>query len=122
MRVADIYAAGFAFLAAWGVFSGAAAFKAAGAWSARRWQMFLVGALFTGSAAACALGLLLGWFRAWLLVPLGVSFLAMLPLPCYFAAVDRIGWLHAARNLLFMLIALLCFALGARLLPLPWGV
>jgi hypothetical protein len=47
-----------------------------------------------------------------MLLPLGASYAAMIPLPCYFEAVDRIGWLHAARNVLFTLLAVLCTVLA----------
>lgn len=120
MNPADAYAIVFALLACWGMFSGTSAFKARGGWSAHRWQVVLIGATFIGSAAMSSFALAMGWFQPWLLVPLGASFLGMIPLPCYFQAVDRIGALHAARNVLFVLIALLCFALGSGLWPLAW--
>lgn len=118
MTATELYALGLALLGAWGVFTWRKPFKPTGKWSGRRWQIFLVEILFAGSCFLCAAGLYFGWFHSWLLAPLGVSFLGMIPLPCYFESVDRIRWLHAARNLLFAAVAALCFALALQLMPL----
>jgi hypothetical protein len=42
----------------------------------------------------------------------------MIPLPCYFDTVNRVQWLHTARNLLFVAVAVGCFAIAAGLVPL----
>jgi len=118
MAAAEFYALAFTLLGAWGVFTWRKSFKLTGPWAQRRWYLFLVELLFAGSCFACAAALGFDWFRAWLLAPLGASFLGMIPLPCYFDAVDRIRWLHAARNLLFLAVAALCLALAFGFVPL----
>jgi hypothetical protein len=118
LNLAETYAVGFALLGTWGVFSGSRSFKPAGPWAARRWQIVLVGNLFVGSCFLCAAALWLGWFRAWMLAPFGLSFLLMIPLPCYFKGVDENRALHLARNLLFVFIAIVSFALALGLIPL----
>jgi hypothetical protein len=118
MNLPGVYAAGLALLGAWGVFSGAQTWKRARQWSGLRRRLFVVGMVFTFSCFACAGGLWLGRFRAWLLVPLGLSFLGMIPLPCYFRAVDERRWAHAARNVLFAAVALFCLLLGFGVMPL----
>ncbi|MFQ5778800.1 MAG: hypothetical protein ACE5IP_12410 [Terriglobia bacterium] len=118
MSAADVYALGFALLGAWGVFTARKSFKAGGRWARLRWHIVLADGLFAGSCILCAAGLALGWFRAWMLMPLGASFLWMIPLPCYFDWVDRIGWVHASRNIFFVAVAVVCFVVGFGLVPL----
>jgi len=112
------YALGFALLGAWGIFTATRSFKPAKPWAARRWQIVLVDVLFGGSCALCAAGLWLGWFRAWMLAPFGLSFLLMIPLPCYFRGVEQSRAFHRARNLFFLAVAALCLSLTLGLLPL----
>ena len=59
-----------------------------------------------------------GTFAPWMAAPMGACFLLIIPLPCYWEAVDRIRWLHAARNALFVLLAVACFAVALGWLPL----
>ncbi len=118
MNLAQVYAAGFALLGAWGAYTVSRALKARGAWAARRWQVLLVDVLFGGSCLLCGAALWLDWFRAWMLLPFGASFLLMIPLPCYFKGVEQNRTLHLARNVLFAGIAALSFALALGLFPL----
>jgi len=103
-----------------GVFTARKSFKAAPVWSARRRGIFSVAVLFVGGSWLCAAGLFGGWSRPWMTLPLGASFVGMLPLPCYFAAVDRIRWLHVLRNIYFVAVALFCFAIAFGIVPLAW--
>jgi hypothetical protein len=118
MTAADAYALGLALRAAWGVFTLSRTLKLAPTWSRERTQIVAVEALFIPACLLAAAGLRFGWFAPWMAAPLGVCFLLILPLPCYFEVVDRIRWLHAARNTLFILLALACFAVAAGFLPL----
>lgn len=112
MTKAELVAIGLALLGCWGVYTGRGVWKMTGKWAALRWQIVTTGLVMVVSCFVCAAGLWWGWFRSWMLLPLGASYAAMIPLPCYFEAVDRIGWLHAARNVLFALIAILCAAVA----------
>lgn len=120
LNLAQAYAIGFAVLGVWGVFTASRAFKPAAPWAALRCQILLVDVLFGGSCFLCAAALWLGGFRAWMLAPFGVSFLLMIPLPCYFQRVEQSRALHVARNLLFLGVAALCFALAFGLVPLSF--
>lgn len=120
MSSTDAYALALALFGAWGVYAGRKTHKQTGVRSGWRWRMLLVELFFIASCFLCAAALALEWFEfeAWMLVPVGASFLGMIMLPCYFEWVDRIGWLHALRNLLFLVIALFCLGVGVGLLPL----
>jgi hypothetical protein len=117
MAPADAYALGFTVLAAWGTFTASRLFTAGRPWSRLRRQVLLADALLVASCLLCASTLRTRRFAPWMLVPLGASYLWMVPLPCYLEFVNR-GRLHVARNALFLAVALLCFALGFGLVPL----
>lgn len=119
MRSADLCAAGFTLLFVWDVYATARTLIRSSRWSWKHTRLLLVSLLFSGSCGLCAVSLRAGWFRAWMVAPLGASYLLMIPMPCYFQSVDRIGWLHAVRNVLFVLIAIACFAAAVGVLPLP---
>ena len=118
MTPRDTIALALALRGAWGIFSASRTFKATPGWTRLRWQIFLLELVFTSSCFLCAAGLRFGWFSPWMAAPLGASLLASIPLPCFWAAVNRIAWLHRARNALFLLLALLCFAIASEVLPL----
>jgi hypothetical protein len=118
MRPTDAYALALALLGAWGVYAGRMTHKQTRVRPGWRWRILLVELFFIASCFLSSAALALGWFEAWMLVPVGASFLGMIPLPCYFEWVDRIGWLGALRNLLFLVIALFCLGVGVGLLPL----
>ncbi len=118
MRTADVYAALLVVRAGWGVYTLSRALKLAPVWSRLRVQIVAVEALFIPACLLPAAALHGGTFAPWMAAPLGVCFLLILPLPCYWEAVDRIRWLHLLRNALFVLLALLCFAIAVRWLPL----
>jgi hypothetical protein len=77
-----------------------------------------VDVLFSGACFLCAATLVVGQFRREMAALLALSYLAMLPMPCYFTAVDRIRPLRRIRNLLFLMVAALCLAVATGLLPL----
>jgi hypothetical protein len=118
MRNADLYALLLALRAGWGVFTLSRALKVAPGWSRLRVQIVAVEALFIPACLLAASALYWRAFAPWMAAPLGVCFVLILPLPCYFEAVDRIGWLHAARNALFIALALACFAIAFRFVRL----
>ncbi len=118
MALVDGYAAALALLGVWGAFTTVELARAERPWSSQRWYSVLTDCLFTGACFLCAAALRGRWFAPWMLLPIGASYGAMIPLPCYFALMNRIGWLHALRNCVFVLVATLCFVLGFGLLPL----
>jgi hypothetical protein len=118
MQIADICATGFALLLIWDVYATGRALQRSSRWSWKHKRLLVVSFLFSGSCGMCAVSLWADWFRAWMVAPLGASYLLMIPMPCFFESVDRIGWLHLARNLLFVLIAVACFAIAVGIIPL----
>jgi hypothetical protein len=119
MRTADLCALGFALLFVWDVYATTRTLLRSSRWSWKHGRLLLVSLLFSGSCAVCALSLQGHWFRAWMVAPLGACYLLMIPMPCYFESVDRIDWLHRARNLLFVVVAVACFAIAVGVVPLP---
>jgi hypothetical protein len=118
MSTADVYAALLVVRAGWGVWTLSRALKFSPVWSRLRVQIVAVETLFIPACLLPAAALHWGTFSPWMAAPLGACFLLIIPLPCYWEAVDRIRWLHAARNALFVLLALVCFAIALRWLPL----
>ena len=117
MDRAGTYAAALALLACWGAVTTLQLTRAARPWTWRRRYGIVVDLVFTAGVAACAAALATNRFAAWLLLPVGASYAAMIPIPCYFETVNRVGWIHTVRNLMFAFIACACFAFGFRLLP-----
>ena len=113
MSAFETYAVALALLGAWGVYATCKSAKRERGWSRRRRLIVLVDCLFTVSCLGCAAALWTGHFKAWMAGPLGVSYLLMIPLPCYFESVDRVRWLHALRNVLFVAVALFFLAVAA---------
>jgi hypothetical protein len=118
MQAADVVAWLLVCRIGWGVYTLSRVVKLAPVWSRERIQIVAVEALFIAACLLAAAGLYRRTFAPWMAAPLGVCFLLILPLPCYFEAVDRIGWLHAARNALFILLALGCFGVALKWIPL----
>lgn len=116
MQPADAYAIGLALLGAWGAFTLVGLFKSSRPWSRQRSYSLATALLFTGSSFLGAVALMSSPFKPRLLLPLGVSYLLMIPAPCYFPSVNRVGWLHVARNILFGAVAAVCFALALGLI------
>lgn len=67
-----------------------------------------------------AVGFLAGRFAPWMLIPIGVSYLMMLPLPCYFPWITATSLRHTVRNVIFVIIAALFLALGFGVFPISW--
>jgi hypothetical protein len=120
MRPVDLWATGLALLCIWGVYATGRTLRRSSNWSWKRKWALLVDILFSGSCAMCAVSLGSQWFRAWMVAPLGASYLLMIPMPCYFESVNHIRWLHTTRNILFVATAVGCFAVATGLIPLSW--
>jgi len=113
-----LYASILTLLGAWGAYTMSKVYKPGRFRSWKRRLILLEDLLFTASCLGCAAALWTGHFRAWMAASVGLSYLLMIPLPCYFEPVNRIRWLHAARNLLFAAVALALFAVAAGIIPL----
>jgi hypothetical protein len=63
--------------------------------------------------------MLSGTFRPWTLIPLGLCYLALIPLPCYFRWANH-GWPRTVRCVLFLLVGTALVAVGLEWLPVSW--
>jgi hypothetical protein len=117
MRAQTIYAAAFALRVVWGTFSLLRTWKRAPGWSRLRQQLVAVEVFSSASALLCAVALWAGKFAPWMLWPMGASILLAIPLPCFFEAVDRIGWLYWARNIFFIALGLFFFSVASGWIP-----
>ena len=120
MGAADLWVTGFVLLGVWDVYATVQSLRHASRRTWKWWRLVLVGVLLTGTCTLCAASLWSNRFRAWMIAPVGASYLLMLPMPCYFGWVDRTRWVHGLRNLLFVVIAAGCFAVAAGIVPLSW--
>lgn len=118
MRAAFVYATMLTLLGAWGVYAARKTMKPARGWSRRRRFAVYVELLFVASCFGCAAALWTERFHPWTIAPLGLSYLLMIPMPCYFEWVNRVRWIHVARNLLFALVAVFFFSVATGLIPL----
>jgi hypothetical protein len=118
MDLAEVLAIGLGALGLWGAYTTFDLVRVSRPWSASRWYAVGTDAVFTTSCLLGALALHGQWFAPSMLLPIGASYAAMIPIPCYFSVVNRIAWLHALRNLLFVLLSLCFLAFGFGLLPL----
>jgi hypothetical protein len=96
----------------WGIYSATKTWKSGAHWAPRRAWIVALEAFFVSASWLPAAALHFGWFAPWMAAPLGVCFLLSMPLPCFIEAVNRLRWLHIARNIFFVLLALLCFAIA----------
>jgi hypothetical protein len=118
VSASDVYACALALLGIWGIYAARKSVKLSRGWSRRRRLIVLVDCLFVASCLACAAALLIGLFQAWMAASIALSYLLMIPLPCYFQSVNRVRWLRAMRDLLFIAVALFLIAMATGWLPL----
>lgn len=112
------YAVSLLVLTAWGVFTLVANVCAKRPWSTRRWNVLGTQVVFIIGCGASASAMLCNAFRPWLLAPIGLSLWWMVPYPCYFAVVNDVRWIHAARNVVFIAIGLALLLVALGLVPL----
>jgi hypothetical protein len=118
MIASDMYACGLALLGAWGLYAVRKPVNVPGSWTWRRRRTVLVDTFFAVSCFSCAAALWTDRFQAWMAASIGMSYLLMIPLPCYFELVNRVRWVHALRDLLFIAVAVFLFAIAAGFIPL----
>ena len=118
MSATDVYAGALTLLGLWGVYAARKSVKPTRGWSWRRRFAIVVESVFVASCLGCAAALWSGRFQPWMAASIGLSYLLMIPLPCYFELVNRVRWLHVLRNILFIATALFLVAIAAGLIPL----
>ena len=104
--------------ALWGYWSSTKVFKGQGQWSRLRRAVFASALFFGSSCLLPGVALFTRNFHQWMLLPLGVSFFVMVPVPCYFEVVNvtpRVRW---GRNLLFLILGLSFLGLSLGVIPL----
>jgi hypothetical protein len=104
-------------LGAWGVVASRSLIHASRPWSLQAWLFLLSAVLLVGSAWGACATLATGHFAPWMLVPLGVSYILMLPLPCYFPSLTGTRLRFILRNIVFVAFAAVCIALGLKIIP-----
>jgi len=62
--------------------------------------------------------LLTARFAQWMLIPIGVSYITMIPLPCYFPWITATTRHRAVRNAVFVTFAAFLLAFGFGIMPL----
>ena len=92
-------------LGCWGAFT---------TWKTRDRTLACLGLVFVASCLLPGFALLAGRFGAWMLLPLGVCYLALIPFPCYFRWANH-GRIRIARGLLFLLVGVALIAAGVGL-------
>lgn len=114
----SVCAAFLLLLAAWGTFTSHRLFSAKRPWSRLKWLSFCCIVLLVGGSLSSGAGLLTGHFAPWMLIPIGISYITMLPLPCYFPWVTATNRRRALRNATFIVFATLLLGFGFGIIPL----
>jgi len=104
--------------ALWGFWSSTKALKGQGRWSRQRMTIFASALFFGGSCLLPGVALLTGKLDQWMLLPLSVSFLVMVPVPCYFEVVNVTPCVRWSRDLLFLILGLSFLGLSLGVIPL----
>ncbi len=105
-------------LGCWATFTTSRTLASRGGWTEHR-TLVVVGVAFVASCLLPGVAMLAGAFAPWMLVPLGVCYLALVPLPCYFRWANH-GWIRTARTVLFLLVASALVGAGIGWLPVSW--
>ncbi len=114
---ADAIALTFFLRGVWGIYTATHTWKRGAHWASRRMWIVALEAVFVPASWLPAAALHFGWFQPWMAAPFGACFLFSLPLPCFIQAINRLRWLHIARNVIFVLVAILCFAIALEFVP-----
>jgi len=118
MSPAVAYAALLGLLGGWGLFTARPLWRAARPWRLRHWHLLIAEVLLISGCWLSAIALATDRFSGWMLLPIGVSYALMVPLPCYFAVVDRVPWIHVLRNAVFAAVTVACVAIAFGFVPI----
>lgn len=89
-------------------------------WSWQRWLWLVTGVLVFSGSLWSAVGFARNQFNPAGFIPLGISYLLMMPLDCYFKWVTATRRRYTIRNGVFLAIAAVFFGVGFRVIPLSW--
>jgi hypothetical protein len=117
-RVSVIYGSALVLLGCWATFTTAKTLASGGGWKKNR-TLVLLGLVFVASCFLPGGAMLAGAFRSWMLIPLGVCYIALIPMPCYFRWANH-GRIRTARTILFGGVGGALVAAGLDVLPVSW--
>lgn len=112
------YGSALVLLGCWATFTTSKTLASPGGWSKHR-ALVILGVVFVASCFLPGVAMLIGAFKSWMLLPLGLSYLVLIPQPCYLKWANR-GRIRTARTFLFLLIGAALLAAGLGLLPVSW--
>jgi hypothetical protein len=118
IRVSVIYGSALALLGCWATFTTATTLASSGGWKKNR-TLVVLGVVFVASCFLPGVAMLTGAFRAWMLIPLGLCYIALIPMPCYFRWAND-GRIRTARTILFLMVGGALVAAGLDVLPVSW--
>jgi len=113
-----IYGSALIVLGCWAAFTLSKTLVSPGGWTRHR-GLVAVGVVFIASCFLPGSAMLAGVFEPWMLIPLGLSYFALIPLPCYFRWANR-GRIRTGRTVLFVLVGIALVAAGLDWLPVSW--
>ena len=102
-------------LSLWGVYVSSTHISVKHPWCLRRWLTLLIIAVLLSGSITSSVTLLTRSFAPWMFVPIGVSYILMLPLPCFFPWITDTRGRRLVRNAIFIFVAafFLLFGFGA---------
>lgn len=118
LPVSVLYGSVLIALGCWAAFTTSKTLASRGGWARHR-VLVVVGVAFVASCLLPGIAMLSGAFRPWTLIPLGLGYLALIPLPCYWDWANH-GWAHTGRTILFLSVAVALLAAGLGWLPVSW--
>jgi hypothetical protein len=117
-RACVIYGSALIVLGCWATFTTAKTLASRGGWKKHR-TLVVVGAVFVTSCFLPGVAMPAGVFTPWMLIPLGLCYLALIPMPCYWRWAND-GWIRTGRTVLFLMVGGALVAAGLGLLPVSW--
>jgi hypothetical protein len=107
----------FILLGAWAAYTSSRWYTPKRRWAPARKVIFACDLTLMASCVLIVAGLTTDRFHAWMFAPFGAIYATAVFLPCYFPAVTRVKAIRMVRNVLFVVIAILCFAVAVGILP-----